>query len=260
MRSTTSPIPPLSATESTPLLPPLRGMATRTGKVSLQFTLPPSPPPGSPAPIREEETPHRREEASEVTERTRGRPLDTATHSPESERNQASLAPASPSNAKGQSRRRHVPTFLKALTPSLTLENSGSVARDHLASERYAELAVFSSPMSFLTDTSTFLAYVRTSLAIASTGVGEFLVVTPFVFSCIIYKALVQLFTIATNTSSTASRGIQVYARPLGATTVAFGMAVLVIGIYHPTCPIIRVMLICLFRDNKIFHYSISFD
>lgn len=39
--------------------------------------------------------------------------------------------------------------------PALTLENSGSVARDHLASER------------------TFLAYVRTSLTIASTGVGE---------------------------------------------------------------------------------------
>ena len=39
--------------------------------------------------------------------------------------------------------------------PVLVLENSGSVARDHLASER------------------TFLAYVRTSLAIASTGVGE---------------------------------------------------------------------------------------
>lgn len=38
---------------------------------------------------------------------------------------------------------------------NLTLENSGSVARDHLASER------------------TFLAYVRTSLAIASTGVGQ---------------------------------------------------------------------------------------
>lgn len=38
---------------------------------------------------------------------------------------------------------------------SLILTNSGSVARDHLASER------------------TFLAYVRTSLALASTGVGE---------------------------------------------------------------------------------------
>lgn len=38
---------------------------------------------------------------------------------------------------------------------SLRLQNSGSVARDHLASER------------------TFLAYVRTSLAIVSAGVGE---------------------------------------------------------------------------------------
>jgi hypothetical protein len=38
---------------------------------------------------------------------------------------------------------------------SLVLENSGSVARDHLASER------------------TFLAYVRTSLTIASAAVGE---------------------------------------------------------------------------------------
>lgn len=37
----------------------------------------------------------------------------------------------------------------------LRLENSGSVARDHLASER------------------TFLAYMRTSLAIVSAGVGE---------------------------------------------------------------------------------------
>lgn len=37
---------------------------------------------------------------------------------------------------------------------SLCLENSGSVARDHLASER------------------TFLAYMRTSLAIAASGVG----------------------------------------------------------------------------------------
>ena len=40
---------------------------------------------------------------------------------------------------------------------AMTLENSGSVARDHLASER------------------TFLAYIRTSLAIASAGVGALL-------------------------------------------------------------------------------------
>ncbi|KAK7464884.1 hypothetical protein VKT23_006093 [Stygiomarasmius scandens] len=40
------------------------------------------------------------------------------------------------------------------VSPSLTLENSGSVARDHLASER------------------TWLAYVRTSLALSCAGVG----------------------------------------------------------------------------------------
>ncbi|KZP19253.1 hypothetical protein FIBSPDRAFT_693312, partial [Athelia psychrophila] len=72
----------------------------------------------------------------------------------------------------------------------LTLENSGSVARDHLASER------------------TFLAYVRTSLAIASTGV-----------------ALVQLFTL-----SPSSTAVKQFARPLGATTVALAFIILLIG------------------------------
>ncbi|KAI0248318.1 hypothetical protein BJV78DRAFT_1284923 [Lactifluus subvellereus] len=82
---------------------------------------------------------------------------------------------------------------------SLTLQNTGSVARDHLASER------------------TFLAYVRTSLAFASAGV-----------------ALVQLFRVSISASAneSPSREIAVvpYARPLGATLIAFGMAVLTMG------------------------------
>ena len=53
----------------------------------------------------------------------------------------------------GLLRKRLLPA-VKRYNPTLTLENAGSVARDHLASER------------------TFLAYVRTSLTIASTGVG----------------------------------------------------------------------------------------
>ncbi|TCD65822.1 hypothetical protein EIP91_002172 [Steccherinum ochraceum] len=77
--------------------------------------------------------------------------------------------------------------------PSLILENSGSVARDHLASER------------------TFLAYVRTSLTLASAGI-----------------ALFQLFALS-NTTSSAS--IHKYARPIGATVVAFGIVVLVLGV-----------------------------
>ncbi|EJF60999.1 hypothetical protein DICSQDRAFT_32065, partial [Dichomitus squalens LYAD-421 SS1] len=75
----------------------------------------------------------------------------------------------------------------------LTLENSGSVARDHLASER------------------TFLAYARTSLAIASAGV-----------------ALVQLFTLS---AETIGKEWQRYARPLGAVTIGLGIYTLVVGV-----------------------------
>ena len=54
--------------------------------------------------------------------------------------------------------RRREPRWRELMKESgllLTLENSGSVARDHLASER------------------TFLAYVRTSLGCSTMGVGE---------------------------------------------------------------------------------------
>ncbi|KAI9441765.1 hypothetical protein H4582DRAFT_1810371, partial [Lactarius indigo] len=73
------------------------------------------------------------------------------------------------------------------------------VARDHLASER------------------TFLAYVRTSLSFASAGV-----------------ALIQLFRISVSTSANGSLNNRVsaaqYARPLGATLIGFGIAVLGLG------------------------------
>ncbi|KAN0137782.1 DUF202 domain containing protein [Lactarius tabidus] len=81
---------------------------------------------------------------------------------------------------------------------SLTLKNTGSVARDHLASER------------------TFLAYVRTSLSFASAGV-----------------ALVQLFRVSVSTSANGSLNIASaaqYARPLGATLIALGFSVLGLG------------------------------
>ncbi|KAF6757571.1 hypothetical protein DFP72DRAFT_239057 [Ephemerocybe angulata] len=84
---------------------------------------------------------------------------------------------------------------------SLRLENSGSVARDHLASER------------------TFLAYIRTSLAIASSGV-----------------ALVQLFSVSARSTSPGNllapnAMLQGFVRPLGAITIFIGLSVLLIGV-----------------------------
>ncbi|KIY69717.1 hypothetical protein CYLTODRAFT_320536, partial [Cylindrobasidium torrendii FP15055 ss-10] len=72
------------------------------------------------------------------------------------------------------------------------LENKGSVARDHLASER------------------TLLAYIRTSLAVASAGVG-----------------LIQLFTVAEVSKAPLAHAT---ARPLGATAIAIGIMILLIG------------------------------
>ncbi|KAG8715065.1 hypothetical protein FRC11_005931 [Ceratobasidium sp. 423] len=82
---------------------------------------------------------------------------------------------------------------------SILLTYDDLQARDHLANER------------------TWLAYVRTSLAIASTGV-----------------ALVQLFTIAaqqpTGTVLIGAK-LQRFARPLGAVIVVIGMSVLALGV-----------------------------
>ncbi|KII90940.1 hypothetical protein PLICRDRAFT_174292 [Plicaturopsis crispa FD-325 SS-3] len=100
------------------------------------------------------------------------------------------------------------PTFLQRWTwsPALLLENTGSVARDHLASER------------------TFLAYVRTSLALSSMGV-----------------ALTQLFSISFSTTNgdsvspnaspvQQSPALRRYASPLGAVIILFGISVLALG------------------------------
>ena len=100
----------------------------------------------------------------------------------------------------------------------MELENSGSVARDHLASER------------------TFLAYARTSLTVASTGVGELILCSPL--SAIVSgahlgpppfpAALVQLFTLS---ATTTDESLERYARPLGASMIVFGLLTLAIGV-----------------------------
>ncbi|KAF4577119.1 DUF202 domain-containing protein [Pleurotus pulmonarius] len=113
-------------------------------------------------------------------------------------------APATPGRRKQgrkKGKKRSSISLLK-FKPRAVLENSGSVARDHLASER------------------TFLAYVRTSLAIASTGV-----------------ALIQLFKLAMNSDDPSlpnpvhiGRSLRPFAVPLGATMLVFGFIVLSIG------------------------------
>ncbi|KAJ7772207.1 hypothetical protein B0H16DRAFT_1768758 [Mycena metata] len=78
---------------------------------------------------------------------------------------------------------------------SLVLENAGSVARDHLASER------------------TFLAYVRTSLAMASAGV-----------------ALAQLLSLSEHLEDRLLP-LKTYARPLAVTLIGLGLYVLFVGV-----------------------------
>jgi len=116
----------------------------------------------------------------------------------------ASVLP-SPGNPSASSSKHKIgdvaaaPTVPLPFSLSLTLQNTGSVARDHLASER------------------TFLAYVRTSLSFASAGV-----------------ALVQLFRVSVSTSANGSLNNSAlatqYAQPLGATLIGLGIAVLSMG------------------------------
>ncbi|KAM9919580.1 hypothetical protein OXX59_007840 [Metschnikowia pulcherrima] len=73
---------------------------------------------------------------------------------------------------------------------TLSLENSGAVARDHMANER------------------TFLAWLRTSLSLVTIGIG-----------------IVQLLKLK-NESEDLSR----YAKPLGASFVFIGIMTLVMG------------------------------
>lgn len=96
------------------------------------------------------------------------------------------------------------------------------LARDHLANER------------------TWLAYLRTSLAIASTGVGKPSRLKTTTMRSTLgpkHTALTQLFTIsALRTDSSGkgllSLGIQRFARPLGATTVGLAVVLLALGAY----------------------------
>ncbi|KAL5512040.1 hypothetical protein ACEPAH_5259 [Sanghuangporus vaninii] len=88
-------------------------------------------------------------------------------------------------------RLRRLPVF----APSLVLENSGSVARDHLAAER------------------TFLAYVRTSLGCAAAGV-----------------ALMQLIAM---TPTDVSMPLETFGKILGAVTEVLGVGIMFIAVFR---------------------------
>ncbi|KAI5793239.1 hypothetical protein EDC01DRAFT_91205 [Geopyxis carbonaria] len=93
------------------------------------------------------------------------------------------------------------PNFFSKLT-SITLENTGSTARDHLALER------------------TFLAWLRTSLAFASIGI-----------------AITQLFRLnstirdADDNDDDTVANLKHVGKPLGATFLAIAVLVLVLGV-----------------------------
>lgn len=129
-------------------------------------------------------------------------------------------APLSLSCRRKERRRR---AFAR-INPSLTLVNNGSVARDHLASER------------------TFLAYVRTSVAFASMGVGEFpmccFALCSYLTSCPFrVPALVQLLQLATTANDTKSALLRRYGTPVGALTIFLGLITLVVGTFAACSP-----------------------
>lgn len=129
--------------------------------------------------------------------------------------------------------------FTAPMKLSLVLENKGNVARDHLASER------------------TYLAYVRTSLACASAGVGKTLNCVSLSMT-ITYEptALVQLFTLSSSTDINmhGQGGIdpQRFARPLGAMVVLLGLLILVYGESY-NCARASYILISR-RPRTLFH------
>ncbi|KAL7279777.1 hypothetical protein ACG7TL_006184 [Trametes sanguinea] len=165
--------------------------------------LPPSPPPsrlGRTADASAERTARSRDPSRATGCESEERPRVKSPSPVTSETREVSLPPQERDEEgrlrrekKGKAREPRWRELLKEWKLWLTLENSGSVARDHLASER------------------TFLAYARTSLTIASTGV-----------------ALVQLFTLS---AATTHKDMERFARPLGAVMIILGLFTLAVGV-----------------------------
>ncbi|CAA7257305.1 unnamed protein product [Cyclocybe aegerita] len=113
-------------------------------------------------------------------------------------------APSIPAPAISM-KRKFIPAGIPAIERSMLFDNPDNVGREHMASER------------------TFLAYMRTGLAIVSAGV-----------------IFVQLFAVSNAIlldqdmpPAFTAREIERFARPLGLALIALGFSVVVIGLYR---------------------------
>ena len=143
----------------------------------------------------------------------------------------------------------HPPNILDPLNPQLFLENAGCVVRDHLASER------------------TFLSYVRTSLAISMTGIGECsCIISPYLPFRQRRAVFIQLLSISPPDAPSLGNGHEglgrptKLARPLAVYTILTGILTLIVGVsvtsHHDSAKHSPDRTYPILRRHAIFHRS----
>ncbi|CAN3357680.1 hypothetical protein DICA3_C13366 [Diutina catenulata] len=97
-------------------------------------------------------------------------------------------------------------------SPSLSLENKGSVARDHMANER------------------TFLAWLRTSLSFITIGIG---VTQLFRLESKATEVQVNYGIVKLDHKDDKSQVIRAYGKPLGSVFIILGILTLIFGMHR---------------------------